>query len=132
MNRLLRFLIMSAGLVLPVIPVSAVEETKETEQMSVIEEQSEVVRVPSTFGSSRLHDWRVLDSRNLVIELDNGKKYRASLMNTCHGLRFTDVLGFSTRGPYELDKWTTIHLSDGERCHIRELTPYKETEKKTG
>lgn len=129
MNRLLRFLMAAAGLLLFAVPVYAVEEANNTEEMTVTEEQPEAVRVPSTFGSSRLRDWHVLDSRNLVIELDNGKKYRASLMSTCHGLRFTETLGFSTQGPYELDKWTTLHLPDGERCHIRELTPYKEAEK---
>lgn len=132
MNRLLRALLTATGLLLLAVPVYAVEEAKKAEEMTVIEEQPEAVRVPSTFGSSRLHDWHVLDSRNLVIELDNGKKYRASLMNACHGLRFTDTLGFSTQGPYELDKWTTLHLPDGERCHIRELTPYKEADRKTG
>ncbi len=98
-------------------------------EMTVREKRPDGIPVPETFGSSRLRDWNVLDGRNLVIELHDGRKYKASLMSYCHGLPFTDVLGFSTRGPFELDEWTTLYLPDGERCYVKELTPYTEEAK---
>ena len=102
------------------------------ENILVIEKKPEVVSIPRTFGSSQLEDWFVLDNRHLVIELTGKKKYKATLMNSCTGLRFTDSIGFSTMGPFELDKWTTIVLPGGERCFIKELEPYEEDPARDG
>jgi len=128
MYRLYQVLLAITGALFVVLPVYAMQaEDQDTPPEMVVEgKKDKPVSIESTFGSSRLDDWRVLNGRNLIIELDNGDKYRASLMNYCHGLQFTEVIGFSTLGPYELDQWTTLHLPDGERCYIRELTPYAE------
>lgn len=96
------------------------------EEMLVIEKKPKAVSVPESFGSSRLRDWFVLDNRNLVVEVTGGKKYKATLMGPCTGLRFTDTIAFETSGPFELDRWTTIHLPGGETCYVKELTPYEE------
>jgi len=95
----------------------------------VIEKKPQPVSVPKTFGSSRLWDWFVLDNTHMVVELDSGKKYVATFMGPCHGLRFTDSVAFETSGPFELDRWTTIHLPDGESCFVKDLMPYKEAQK---
>lgn len=95
----------------------------------VIEKKPKPVSVPKTFGSSRLWDWFVLDNTHMVVELDNGDKYLATFMGPCHGLRFTDSVAFETSGPFELDRWTTIHLPDGESCFVKDLTPYREAQK---
>jgi len=95
----------------------------------VIAKKPKLVSVPETFGSSRLWDWHVLDDRHLVVELDNGTKYLATLMGPCTGLRFTDVLGFSTQGPFQIDSWTTLHLPGGETCYVKALTKYQEAQK---
>jgi len=100
--------------------------SRQEDEMLVIEKKPKTVSVPRTFGSSRLRDWFVLDNRNLVVEVTGGRKYKATLMGACHGLRFTDAIGFETSGPFELDRWTTIHLPDGETCYVKELTPYDE------
>jgi len=102
------------------------------ENILVIAKKPKVVSIPRTYGSSSLEDWFVLDSRHLVIELTGKKKYKATLMNSCTGLRFTDSIGFSTMGPFELDKWTTIVLPGGERCFIKDLEPYGEEAAKEG
>ena len=108
------------------VPAQEGENPDQTdEEMLVIEKKPEIVRVPTTYGSSRLRNWFVLDNRNLVIEIDGGNMYQATLMSPCRGLRFTDSLGFATNGPFELDKWITLYLPDGERCFIRELKPYR-------
>jgi len=98
------------------------------EEILVIEKKPEVINVPSTFGSSRIRNWYVLDNRTLIIQVTGRQKYKATLMNSCPGLRFTDSIGFATMGPWELDKWTTIHLPGGERCYVKELTRYQEPE----
>jgi hypothetical protein len=125
MQKLSLLLLSITAWILVPTEVFAQDATKEAaDEIIVIEKKPNIVQVPSTFGSTRLRNWFVLDSSTLVIEIDGDKKYKATLANRCHGLRFTDTLGFATSGPFELDKWTTIYLPDGERCHIRELTPY--------
>jgi|GEM_PF-6739251 len=95
----------------------------------VIEKKPKPVSIPKAYGSSSLWDWFVLDNRHMVVELNNGDKYLATFMSPCNGLRFTDTVAFETSGPFELDRWTTIHLPDGERCFVKDLTPYKEAQK---
>lgn len=102
------------------------------ENILVIAKKPKVVSIPRTYGSSSLEDWFALDNRHLVIVLTGKRKYKATLMNTCTGLRFTDSIGFSTMGPFELDKWTTIVLPGGERCFIKDLEPYEEAAAKDG
>ncbi|MEJ2761823.1 MAG: DUF6491 family protein [Gammaproteobacteria bacterium] len=97
--------------------------------MVVIAKKPKLVSVPETFGSSRLWDWHVLDNRHLVVQLNDGTKYLATLMAPCTGLPFTDVLGFSTQGPFQIDSWTNIHLPGGETCYVKTLTKYHEAEK---
>lgn len=124
----MRETILTTGiLALLTVPVPGwTEEGSENigEEVLVIEKKPEAVRIPSTFGSRRIRNWYVLDSSSLVVELSNREKYKAVLMNRCTGLRFADSIGFSTQGPWELDKWTTIYLPDGQRCYIKDLTPY--------
>ena len=89
------------------------------------------ISVPSTFGSSTIDNWYVLDNSNIVIETTR-RKYKATFMSSCPGIRFTDSIGLSTMGPYQLDKTTTILLPDGRRCHIKELVPYTAEMEKQG
>ena len=89
------------------------------------------VSVPSTFGSSTIDNWYVLDNRNIVIETTR-RKYKATFMSSCPGIRFTDTIGLSTMGPYQLDKTTTVLLPDGRRCHIKERVPYTAEMEKQG
>ena len=92
------------------------------EEIRVIEKKNDV-SIPQSFGSSQIDDWYVLDNKNIVIEAAR-KKYKATFMSSCSGIRFTDSIGLVTMGPYELDKTTTVILPDGRRCHIKELIPY--------
>ena len=94
------------------------------EEVVVIEKKDRDVGIHRGFGSSTIRDWYVLDSRNIVIEANGLEKYKATFMNACTGIRFTDSIGLATMGPFELDKSTRIILPDGQRCYIKELVPY--------
>lgn len=102
---------------------------KPDDNIIVIAKKPKPISVPKTYGPSNLWDWFVLDNRHMVVQLDNGDKYLATFMSPCHGLRFTDTVAFETSGPFELDRWTTIHLPDGESCYVKDLTHYKEAQK---
>lgn len=110
--------------ILPAFLLAAGTENQDVKEELTVIEKKPRISIPETYGSSKLTNWYVLDNRNLVIEVNNREKYKATLMNSCTGLRFTDTIGFSTMGPFELDKWTSIILPDGHRCYIKELTRY--------
>jgi hypothetical protein len=95
--------------------------TKEKKQGAVV--------IRSTFGSSDIKNWRVLDNRNMVIETYSHGDFLATFTSPCSGLRFTETIGFSTLGPFELDKSTKVILPDGQRCYFKELKPYVAKEK---
>jgi hypothetical protein len=85
-------------------------------------------RVPDTFGSSDISDWYAPDNESIVINTYSHGRFKGRFMNSCQGIRFAETLGFSTKGPYELDASTNIVLPDGSRCALRELVPYSEEE----
>lgn len=64
----------------------------------------------------RIDTWSAPDDRTLIVESIDGTLYRAQMMGSCMGLRFTDTLGFVTRGTNALDDFSGIVLPDGTRC----------------
>ena len=94
------------------------------EDIRIIESKKKDVSIPRRYGFSQVEDWQVLDNKHIVLEITGRKKFKATFMNSCHGIRFTEIIALSTMGPFELDKFTTIILPDGQRCHIKELIPY--------
>jgi hypothetical protein len=67
----------------------------------------------------RIDDWRAVSDRELIITANNGRRYRAELLGTCPGLRFTDRIAFVTRGERRIDRFAGIQLPDGTRCMFR-------------
>lgn len=84
--------------------------------------QEPIVR--ETFGSSDIKDWYAPDDRTLVIGTYAHGKFRGTFANICTGIRYTDTLGFSTQGPFELDRSTMVVLPDGQRCFFKDLSAY--------
>jgi hypothetical protein len=71
----------------------------------------------------RIDDWRAVSEREVIITANNGRRYRAQLMGTCPGLRFTDRIAFVTRGERLIDRFAGIQLPDGTRCMFRSFAP---------
>jgi hypothetical protein len=67
----------------------------------------------------RIEDWKVLSNESLVIRTNDGKRYRATLMGRCIGLKFTDTIAFVTRGERTVDRYAGIMLPDGSRCYFK-------------
>lgn len=67
----------------------------------------------------RIEDWKVLSNQSLVIRTNDGKRYRATLMARCIGLKFTDTIAFVTRGERTVDRYAGIMLPDGSRCYFK-------------
>lgn len=100
-------------------------ESEQVTSFTREEKQGRVV-IHSTFGSSDIKNWRALDNSSLVIETYSHGDFLASFSQPCTGIRFTDTLGFSTMGPFQLDKSTKIVLPGGRWCHFKSLEPYEQ------
>lgn len=128
MKTLLYFIfILLVTLVAPVnaqTPATKQAESTPTEDVRIIERQNRPISIHKSFGSNQIRDWQVLDDNNMVIEAVGRKKYKATFMTPCNGIRYTYVIALANQGPFELDQFTTVILPDGERCPIKELVPY--------
>ena len=69
----------------------------------------------------RIEDWKALSSESLVLRTNDGRRYRATLMGKCIGLRQTDTIAFVTRGERTVDRFAGIMLPDGTRCYFKTL-----------
>jgi hypothetical protein len=67
----------------------------------------------------RIEDWKVLSNESLVIRTNDGRRYRATLVGRCIGLKFTDTIAFVTRGERSVDRYAGIMLPDGSRCYFK-------------
>jgi len=90
----------------------------------------EKVRIPDVFGTRQIKDWQVIDNKNIIIDTSAYGKFKATFMQSCPQISFTETIGFMTQGPYALDENTTIILSNGDKCVIKELVPYTEKDTK--
>jgi hypothetical protein len=89
----------------------------------------EKVRIPQVFGTRQIKNWQVIDNKTIIIDTYSYGKFKATFTQACAGIPFTETIGFMTQGPYALDEYTTIFLSNGEHCVIKELVPYTEKDK---
>lgn len=76
-------------------------------------------RTDAELQTYRIRDWSAPNDKTLLVKSLDGSTYRAEFMGPCTGLRFSDTIGFVTRGLNELDKYSGIVLSDGTRCAFR-------------
>lgn len=88
----------------------AQEESTTTEQMSHRDARLETYRI---------EDWSAPGDDALIVKALGGSQYRATFMGHCSGLRFTDTIGFVTRGTNSLDQFSGIVLPDGTRCTFK-------------
>lgn len=95
-----------------------------SEQVTLFKKGEESVIIHSTFGSSQVRGWRVIDDSTMLIETSSKGDLVATFQTPCPGLRFAEVVGFRTMGPFELDRTTTVILPDGRRCYFQELNPH--------
>jgi len=104
------------------------DDNKEQVTTFTREEKQDSVVIHSSMGSPDIKNWRVVDNKTLIIETYRHGELLATFSMPCTGIRSVSTLGFSTLGPFELDKSTHVILPDGRRCYIKELAPYVKLE----
>lgn len=86
------------------------DDTRITEQLKPTDARLETYRIDT---------WSAPSDDTLIVEALDGTLYRAQFMGRCLGLRFTDTIGFVTRGTASLDHFSGVVLPDGTRCTFR-------------
>ena len=80
----------------------------------------QMARDSAELQTYRIRTWSAPDDRTLIVESIDGTKYKAELLGTCFGLKFTTRLGFVNRGGInQIDRFAGIVLPDGTRCSFR-------------
>lgn len=88
------------------------------------EDTGKDVVLHSTFGSADIRSWRVVDDSAIIIDTSRYGELIATFMRPCRGIRYTEVIGFDTMGPFDLDRTTKVILPDGTACHFKTLKRY--------
>lgn len=109
-------------------PSTAPTQQEQFSTLTREEKDGSVVIHSSISGTSDIKNWRVLDNSHIVFETYQHGDLIATFMMPCHGIRFTDTIGISTLGPFELDKFARVSLPDGGWCQIKELKPFEKLE----
>jgi hypothetical protein len=67
-----------------------------------------------------IYNWQVVDDRTVLIQGQNRKWYRASLMSPCFDLAFAERLGFESNPNGSFDKFSSITVR-GQSCPLTSL-----------
>ena len=67
-----------------------------------------------------IYNWQVIDDRTVLIQGQNRKWYKASLMSRCFDLRFAERLGFESNPDGSFDKFSSITVR-GQNCPLSSL-----------
>jgi hypothetical protein len=67
-----------------------------------------------------IYNWQVIDDRTVLIQGQNRKWYKASLMSRCFDLAFAERLGFESNPNGSFDKFSAITVR-GQSCPLTSL-----------
>jgi hypothetical protein len=77
----------------------------------------------------RIRNWSAPNDHTILVVADDGTRYRAETMGPCIGLNFATRLAFVNRGGFEqLDRYSSVLLSDGTRCTLQSFDKLKPPE----
>ena len=100
-------------------PNAAVSEAAHATANQIVQKQ---VRVPKTFGSSRIRDFQVVDDETVIFDVFGYGNLVAKVFPGCNSLRFANRLAVRDRG-FELSRGATLILPrHNERCAITSVT----------
>ncbi len=112
---------MTRPLFLSSIPLAAAAAfaapaTAQTGEVAI--DSTEQARIP--FADRTIRNWRTPSRDVVLIEAGGGQWYRADLMGSCSGLRFSETLGFETNAGGSFDRFSSIVTRD-QNCPVRSL-----------
>ncbi len=117
-------------MVLALLSCSNAPESKSgvDEETVYFDKDQKDVAILSTYGQGAIRSWQALDDRTLLIESYGKKTYVATFFSRCPWIRSAYRVGFVSRGPYALDRFTKVVFPDGNSCTFNSLKPYVKPE----
>jgi hypothetical protein len=115
-------LLLSGALALLLVgPVAAIESSDQAEPQK-----------PSCAWSRYIDTFKMIDDKTVILEQSPGRRYKATLKNRCHDLKFSFRIAVSSHGSCLRSGDALIVRSPGDfttRCYIDEivLLPREET-----
>ncbi len=67
-----------------------------------------------------IYNWQVINDRTVLIQGQNRKWYKATLMSSCFDLSFAERLGFESNSDSSFDKFSSIKAR-GQNCPLISL-----------
>jgi hypothetical protein len=67
-----------------------------------------------------IYNWQVINDRTVLIQGQNRKWYKATLMSSCFDLSFSERLGFESNSDGSFDKFSSIK-THGQNCPLTSL-----------
>ncbi len=77
-----------------------------------------------------IENWRPGPDGSLLVEARNGEWYRATFTSPCRDLKFSQSIGFVTDGLGRLDKFSSVVVSDGQRCYFKTFERIEDPDRK--
>lgn len=91
--------------------------------------------IPFADLRGQIRDWRDEGRTAILIEGNSGQWYRAEFMSPCHGLPFTETIGFVLDGTNQVDKFGSIIVRSAggmtEECWFKSFEKIPDPDKKT-
>lgn len=76
-----------------------------------------VARTNGTVTRFNLKEWSAPNDHTVILVTNDGTRYRAETLGPCQGLDFAHGVAFTSRGGFnQIDRFSTLVLSDGTRC----------------
>lgn len=106
----------------------------EPPQQPAGEAVSKDASIPFADFRGRIDDWRAEGRNAILIRSDTGQWYRAEFMSPCHGLPFSETVGFVLDGTRRVDKFGSIILRSAggikEECWFKSFVEIADPGKK--
>jgi hypothetical protein len=67
-----------------------------------------------------IYDWRVVNDRTVLIQSQNRRWYKATLLSSCIELPFAETVGFESNADGSFDKFSSIKVRD-QHCPLVSL-----------
>jgi hypothetical protein len=76
-------------------------------------------RIPfANYGG--IYNWQAVNDKTLLIERQDGKWFKATLLNSCFRLPFTERVGFESNPDGSFDKFSSIQVGS-QKCQVVSL-----------
>jgi len=116
-------------LILAGCATSKARETRDAREQADL--NAPIAKASGSVMRYRIKDWAAPNDHTLIIQTEDGTKYRAETLGPCQGLSFSTRVGFVNRGGFnQIDRTSSVVLADGTRCPFQSFDQIRTAESK--